>query len=191
MYGFRDLFDPDYLSGPQVGRVYPNSVIAWFRSPAGQWFHDIIAPDVLPKPLLDSSDAAAKWDAARSLYAVPIARDRKATEYLATRNARLLFGTDTPAVPTYANPPGLNGWLEMHRLIDAGLTPAQLFRAATASNAQALGLEGQIGTVEAGKRANLLLLRENPAESVAAYDTIVKVILRGKVLDRSELAANR
>jgi len=30
MYGFRDLFDPVYLSGPQLERVYPASVIAWF-----------------------------------------------------------------------------------------------------------------------------------------------------------------
>jgi imidazolonepropionase-like amidohydrolase len=191
MFGFRDLFDPDYLSDSQMGRVYPKSVIAWFRSPEGQWFGDIIAPGVLSKALLDSSDAAGKWDAARSIYAVPIARDRNATGYLAKHNAHLLFGTDTPAVPTYANPPGLNGWLEMHRLVQAGLTPAQVFRAATVSNAQALGLESEIGTVQVGKRANLLLMRENPVETIEAYDGIVKVILRGRVLDREELAATR
>jgi imidazolonepropionase-like amidohydrolase len=70
------------------------------------------------------------------------------------------------------------------------MTPAQVFRAATVSNARALGLEGQIGTVQVGKRANLLLLRENPAETIEAYDGIVKVILRGRVLDQ-ELAATR
>jgi imidazolonepropionase-like amidohydrolase len=189
-YGFRDLFDPAYLSDPRVQRIYPASAVAWFQSPAGQWFHDMIAPGVLPKPMLNSSDAVAKWDVARSTYAVPIARNRNATGYLAKHGARLLFGTDTPAVPTYANPPGLNGWLEMHRLVEAGLTPAQVFRAATLSNAQALGLESEIGTVQVGKRANLLLLRENPAETIEAYDGIVKVILRGRVLDRQELAAN-
>lgn len=191
MYGFRDLLDPAYLSGPQLERVYPASAIAWFRSREGQWFHDIIAPDVLPKPLLDSSNVAANWDAARSIYAVPIARDRTTTSYLAKRNANVLFGTDTPAVPTYANPPGLNGWLETHRLVEAGLTPAQVFRAATLSNAQALGLSREIGTVQIGKRANLLLLRENPTETVEAYDKIVKVILHGRVLNREELAATR
>jgi imidazolonepropionase-like amidohydrolase len=190
MYGFRDLFDPDYLSGPQVGHVYPNGVIAWFRSPEGQWFHDTIAPGILPKPLLNSSDAAAKWGVARSVYAVPIARDRNATGYLAKHNARLLFGTDTPAVPTYANPPGMNGWLEMHRLVEAGMTPAQIFRAATLANAQAMGIEPQVGTVQVGKRANLLLLRENPTETIEAYDQIVKIILRGKVIDRKKLVAN-
>lgn len=190
-YGFRDLFDAGYLSGAQVRLVYPASAIAWFKTPAGQWFHDLIAPGVLPKAMLESGDSEAKWEAARSNYAVTIARDRNATEYLAKRNARLLFGTDTPAVPTYANPPGLNGWLEMHHLVEAGMTPAQVFRASTLSNAEALGLEKDIGTVQVGKRANLLLLRENPAQTLGAYDGIVKVILRGRVLERWELAANR
>lgn len=190
-YGFRDLFDPAYLDDPRVQLVYPASAVAWFRSPQGQWFHDIIASGVLPKDLRDSSNGAAKWEAARSAYVVTIARDRNTTEYLAKHGARLLFGTDTPAVPSYANPPGLNGWLEMHRLVEAGMTPGQVFRAATLSNAQSLGLEGQIGTVQVGKRANLLLLRENPAESIEAYDGIVKVILRGRVLDREELSATR
>jgi imidazolonepropionase-like amidohydrolase len=166
-------------------------MIAWFRSPAGQSFHDIIAPGVLPSPLLNSSDAAAKWDVARSTYAVLIENGGNATCYLANRYARLLFGTDTPAVPTYANPPGLNGWLEMHRLVEAGLTPAQILRAATLSNAKALWLAREIGTVQVGKRANLFLLRENPAEAIEAYDGIVKVILRGRVLDREDLAANK
>jgi hypothetical protein len=39
--------------------------------------------------------------------------------------------------------------------------------------------------------ASLLLLRENPGETIEAYDGIVKVILRGRVLDRKELSADR
>jgi imidazolonepropionase-like amidohydrolase len=38
----------------------------------------------------------------------------------------------------------------MHGLIDAGLTPARVFRAATLSNAEALGLARDIGTVQVG-----------------------------------------
>ncbi|HEY6619794.1 MAG TPA: amidohydrolase family protein [Steroidobacteraceae bacterium] len=191
MYGFQDLFNPTFLSDAHVQLVYPSSLLRWLKSPEGQWFHDTIARAVLDKALLASNNSAAQWDAVRSVYAVPISRDRNATGYLAQRNAHLLFGTDTPAVPTYANPPGLNGWLEMHRLVEAGMSPTQIFRAATIANAQALGLEKEIGTVQVGKRANLLLLRENPAETIEAYDGIVKVILRGRVLERQELAANR
>jgi imidazolonepropionase-like amidohydrolase len=191
LYGEVDLFNPEYLSDPKLLRVFPASFIAWCRSTEGQWFHQVLANALLPKPIAESNDAAAQWNAARTFYATPFARNENATSYLAKRGARILFGTDTPSAPTYANPPGLNGWQEMHRLVDAGLTPAQIFRAATIVNAEALGLNGEIGTVQPGKRANLLLLRTDPTQTIEAYDEIVKVILRGRVLDRAELAANR
>lgn len=110
---------------------------------------------------------------------------------MAQHHARLLFGTDTPSSPTYANPPGLNGWMEMRHLADAGVTPGQIFQAATLSNARALKLDREIGSVQLGKRANLLLVRADPRNTIQAYQEIVKVILGGRVLDPSMLAANR
>jgi imidazolonepropionase-like amidohydrolase len=106
------------------------------------------------------------------------------------RHGRILFATDTPSAPTYANPAGLNGWLEMHRLLQAGETPAQIFRSATLTDAQALKLDRDIGSVQVGKRANLLLLRQDPTQTIDAYADIAKVILNGRVLEPSELAAN-
>ena len=109
------------------------------------------------------------WDRARANFAAPIRRDMAATGYLAQHHARLLFGTDTPSAPTYANPPGFNAWMEMQDLVDAGVTPAQIFQMATLSNAQALKLDNEIGTIQLGKRANLLLLREDPTQTIHAY----------------------
>ena len=43
--------------------------------------------------------------------------------------------------------------------------------------------------VEVGKRAELLLLRENPLEDIAAYDSIEYVIVGGKAIERSSLSA--
>jgi imidazolonepropionase-like amidohydrolase len=187
LYGELDVFDPTYLANPTLKRVLPNSLIDWYRTPKGQGFRNDIASGLFP----DEKDPAAALNRARVFYAPYLARNRNATAYLASRNARFLFGTDTPSSPTYANPPGLNGWMEMKRQTEAGLTPAQIFKAATLSNAAALGLEREVGSVQAGRIANLLLLRKNPAETVDAYDEIVTVILRGRVFDRAELAANR
>lgn len=182
LYGQRDLFDPSYLSDARLARVVPASALDWYRSPDGQWFRDAVAPALLPKPVLDSRDPSMQWNAIRSLaqapiIAAPIARNADATRYMAAHHARFLFGTDTPGSPTYANQPGLNGWLEMHLLVQAGLTPAQVFRAATLTNAEALGLGREIGTVQPGRRANLLLMGEDPTQTVQAYGEIVKVIL--------------
>jgi imidazolonepropionase-like amidohydrolase len=187
LYGELDLFDPTYLANPRLARVMPTSVIEWYRTQEGQFFHNEVASGLFP----GEKDPEATWNKARAFYTPYLTRHRNATAYLAARNARFLFGTDTPSSPTYANPPGLNARVEMDRMIEAGLTPAQIFKAATLSNAAILGLEGEVGSVQAGRIANLLLLRKNPAETVEAYDDIVTVILRGRAIDRAELAANR
>ncbi len=59
----------------------------------------------------------------------------------------------------------------------------------TIDNARALGLEDEIGTVEGGKVANLLLLRADPLESVEAYDTLETVFLHGRPIPRASLSA--
>ena len=193
--GDRDLFDPEFLSSPRFAAVVPPAALEWYRSHDGQWYRDADAPVYLPKAVLDSGDLASQWDAIRSpqapLIGPAIERGVSAVRYMAARQARFLFGSDTPGSPSFANQPGLNGWLEMRLLVEAGLTPAQVVRAATLTNAEALGLAREFGTVQAGKRANLLLTRQDPMQSVQAYDDIVKVILGGRVIDRAELAAHR
>jgi imidazolonepropionase-like amidohydrolase len=190
LYGLLDLFDPRFLSDPHLAHVVPASVIQWYRSTDGQWYHDVLAPDILPESAVESHDPQVQWGAARQVLSAPLERNWDATHYMAAHGGRILFGTDTPSAPSYANPPGLNGWREMQHLVDAGPTPLQIFRAATEANAEALGLDRDIGTVQAGKLANLLLLREDPTQSIQAYDGIFKVIVRGKVLERFGLAAD-
>lgn len=184
--GERDLFDPVYLSRSELARVYPPDVLAWYRTPEGQWFHDTLAAH-MPK----RGDAKSTQALVNKIYAGPIAQVTQATRYLAAHGGKLLFGTDTPSAPTYANPPGLNGWLEMQNYVAAGVSPAQVFQAATLSNAKALKLDREIGTVEVGKRANLLLLRDDPTKTIQAYRGIAKIILGGRVLDPAELGAIR
>ncbi len=188
LFGERDLFSTTFLSEPALTKVLPSSLISWYAGNEGQWFHDVLASNYQGAP---NADAKALEATVQADYAIAIGRVEKATGYLAQHGGRLLFGSDTPSAPTYANPPGLNGWREMHRLVDAGVSAAQIFRAATLSNAQALHLGKDIGTVEAGKLANLLLLRADPTQSIEAYGSIAKVILRGRVIDRVALAADR
>jgi len=188
LYGITDLFSTSFLSDPRLRRVLPSSLADWYRSPEGQWFRVVIAQD--EKLPANASPGELERIINEEIGPV-IARGKQATAYVVAGHGRILFATDTPSAPTYANPPGLNGWLEMHRLVDAGETPAQIFKSATLTNAQALDLDREIGTVQVGKRANLLLLRQDPTQTIEAYAGIVKVILNGRVLDPSELEANR
>ena len=64
----------------------------------------------------------------------------------------------------------------------------QIFRAATINNAREFKLESQIGTIEPGKVANLVLMTKNPLETIEAYDSITTVFLHGKPISRGDLA---
>lgn len=165
--------DDAFFADPLLAHVYSPPLIAWYRSPEAGWFR---------RQELDGM-SPTDWDrAAGSADAV--------TRYLARHDARLLFGSDTPSAPIYTNPPGLNGFYEMRRWITAGVSTRQLFRAATIENARILHLEREIGSIEKGKRANLLLMRANPLDSVEAYDTIETVFLGGRLIPRERLSAS-
>jgi imidazolonepropionase-like amidohydrolase len=71
----------------------------------------------------------------------------------------------------------------------AGVSLPQLFRAVTIGNAEFFGLADEIGTIEVGKRADLLLLKENPLENITAYDSIDYVVLGGTEIERGSLSA--
>lgn len=177
--GERAYFEPDYLKSPAVAKVVPRELLDWFNTPDGQWFGKLINEDHL------SDEQFQKiYDQG------PLRRVRQATAYLAQKDANFTFGTDTPSGPTYGNLPGLNGYLEMQQLYNAGLSLTQIFKAATINNARKLKLDTHLGTIEPGKTANLLLLNKSPLQSIDAYDQISTIILHGQPIPRESLSAN-
>jgi imidazolonepropionase-like amidohydrolase len=78
---------------------------------------------------------------------------------------------------------------EVGRLAEAGLTPLQALQAATITNAELLRLEKQIGVVEAGFEADLLVVDGNPLENVRTLLDPLLVISNGRLaLDRLTFA---
>jgi len=95
-------------------------------------------------------------------------------------------GTDTPinySLPGYA----LHSELEF--LVRAGLSPLDALRAATIRPAEFLGLEGEMGRIEPGMRADLVLLSADPLEDISNTRRIDAVVSRGRLLDRDALSA--
>jgi imidazolonepropionase-like amidohydrolase len=178
LYGLRAYVDPAWLEDPRIRKVVPASLAAWFHTTEGKWFRQ------------EAADGQSDEDARRNLD-VPLRRVRQVVSYLASKDAKILFGTDTPSGPTYGNLPGLNGYLEMQNLREAGMTLAQIFKAATISNARAFGLDPQLGTIEPGKTAHLLLMKRSPLEDIRAYDSIVTLWVAGNQVDREQLAADK
>jgi imidazolonepropionase-like amidohydrolase len=68
---------------------------------------------------------------------------------------------------------------ELELLISAGLTPLEAIRAATAEAARAFRLEDRQGSVEVGKRADLLLVAGNPLEDIRQAGSVRGVMLNG------------
>ena len=67
---------------------------------------------------------------------------------------------------------------------DASLTPMQALTAATINNAKVIGEEHNIGSIEVGKTANLVVFDKNPAESVEHLATVAHVIKNGEFIYR-------
>lgn len=176
--GLTAYFDPEYLKTPGIPKVVPAEMLEWFKTSEGQWFKKELNESGSP-------DAAVL----NGFEHGPIHHVQLVVGYLASKDANFLFGTDTPSAPTYGNLPGLNGYLEMQQLQKAGMSLAQIFKAATIHNAREFKLDSQVGTIEAGKVANLVLLKKSPLENLDAYDSIVSVWVHGVAVPRESLAA--
>jgi imidazolonepropionase-like amidohydrolase len=179
MEGLRVYFDPEYLQMKAIPKVVPTAMLEWFNSPDGKWFRKELVDD-------DAPDAAMR----DGIDQGPLRHVRQVVAYLASKDANFVFGTDTPSSPTYGNLPGLNGYLEMHQLHKAGMSLLQIFKAATINNAREFKIDSQVGTIEPGKTANLVLLKKSPLESVDAYDSIVTIWVHGKPIARDSLAVH-
>ncbi len=96
---------------------------------------------------------------------------------------RILAGSDT-----LLSVPGLSLWRELVMLVDAGFTPMQAILMATRDNARFLGKGEDLGTITAGKLADMIVVAANPLKEVANLQRIEMVIQDGQIIDRSYTA---
>lgn len=95
---------------------------------------------------------------------------------------RIVLATDAGNPRTFHGPSA--NW-ELEAMAAAGLTPNEIIHAATLEGAHAMGMADRIGSLEAGKVADLLVLTEDPQKDVAAFRSLTHV-MRAGVLKRQE-----
>jgi imidazolonepropionase-like amidohydrolase len=96
-----------------------------------------------------------------------------------------LAGTDTP--PGVYIFPGFSLHEELQRFVAAGFTPMEALQTATLNPAKFLGRENELGTIEKGKLADLVLLEANPLDDIRNTQRIAAVIVNGRYLSRADL----
>ena len=96
-----------------------------------------------------------------------------------------LAGTDTP--PGVYIFPGFSLHEELQRFVAAGFTPLEALQTATLNPAKFLGKEDQLGTIEKGKLADMVLLDANPLDNIRNTQKIAGVVVNGRYLSRVDL----
>jgi imidazolonepropionase-like amidohydrolase len=86
-------------------------------------------------------------------------------------------GTDIWQIPIGAH-------MELEQLVAAGLTPAQAIHAGTGGAARILGADKDLGTIEVGKWADLVLLDADPLADIRNTRRIWQVVHNGRLVDR-------
>ncbi|MCF8169140.1 MAG: amidohydrolase family protein [Rhodoferax sp.] len=188
--GMSSLFNPSLLDDPGYANVLSADYINYLRGPGQRARADYQARF---GPFLAAAHARGQASSAdlREIVDIYQRRYRSILQRQHKAGARFLFGTDTAVgTPGWGNPPGLSGFWEMQAWADAGIDLGTILKAATIDNARAFGLADEIGSVEVGKRADLLLLLANPLTNISAFNRIEKIFVAGEVIEREALAAS-
>jgi imidazolonepropionase-like amidohydrolase len=98
---------------------------------------------------------------------------------------KLLAGTDSASAPYILPGSGLHD--ELALLVRAGLTPMEALQAATRNAAEYLGRLDEMGTIEEGKTADVLLLEANPLDDITNVGKTAAVVIAGRLYDKPAL----
>ena len=93
-------------------------------------------------------------------------------------NATMGMGTDS-GTPMNFHTEAL--WREMKAHVDVGMSPQRAISAATRVNAQILGKGSELGTIEPGKLADIIVVRGNPLFDITALSHVEVVVKDGTV----------
>ena len=101
---------------------------------------------------------------------------------LTERDALLVTGTDAPFVPYGA---GLHAEFRLYQR--AGVTPAQILHQATVKSAKASGVGDELGQIEAGRLADLVIVDGDPLANIGDMDNVVMTIKHGQRYNLDDL----
>ncbi|PYL42059.1 MAG: amidohydrolase [Verrucomicrobia bacterium] len=98
---------------------------------------------------------------------------------------KISFGTDAAVFPHGQNAK------EFKLMVDLGMTPIDALKAATANDAELLGIGQKVGTLEKGKLADVIAMPGDPTSDITATERVSFVMKEGKIIRRGAPGAQR
>lgn len=191
--GSDDVVDDEFLRlARAAGTIYAPTltVMDGYRQLVERRFDDEGLPMACVDPVTRAKVALTDSLPGRALgpgFAGWFARHRETTH----ENLRRVHAAGIPVAmgSDAGNPLTLHGasvFREMEAMAQAGLSPAEVLASSTRIAARAMGRD-DIGTLEAGKIADMVVLSRNPLEDIANVRSIVRVVRAGRVWERDAL----
>jgi imidazolonepropionase-like amidohydrolase len=142
----------------------------------GTW---LVPTLIAPRGVLEAADAGA------SIAEDSLAKARQVVEIHAdsfrravAAGVKVAMGTDSGVTPHGQN------LREVALMAEYGMTPAQALAATTSSAAELMGLSGELGTLEPGKRADLVIVDGDPLDVSTLADRVERVYQDGRLVSR-------
>jgi imidazolonepropionase-like amidohydrolase len=102
------------------------------------------------------------------------------TKILYDHGVTIMSGTD---IPNFGLIPGVSLHHELELLVNAGINPLNVIKIATSNGAEALGILDDVGTIESGKQADMIILNANPLRNIRNIGAIEGVVEDGQLFN--------
>ena len=130
-----------------------------------------------PRAIVDARSRRRQMSPDDDYYYVEVARQTK----------KLVDQGNTVQIGAHGQLQGLAAHWELWMFAQGGMTPHEALRSATLHGAQYLGLDGDIGSLQAGKLADLVVLDGNPLDDIYQTENVAQVMVNGRLFDAATM----
>jgi len=177
-----NLYDDVHQLWRQTGVAYNPTLAVAYGGSYGEnyWYQE---SEVWNHPILTRYVPRRTLDArARRVVTLP---DNEWNHISVAREARRLADQGVMVtIGAHGQREGLAAHWELWSLAQGGMTPLNVIRAGTLDGARSLGLDGDLGSLEVGKLADMVVLDQNPLDNIRNTTAIAYTIANGRVYDQ-------